>query len=67
MLTDIDRDRVKRLMADGAQLVDVMPADEYADAHLAGALNIPLKKLNRDSARQLDLARPVIVHCYDYQ
>jgi rhodanese-related sulfurtransferase len=67
MPTDIDRDEVQRLVADGAQLVDALPADDYADGHLAGAINISLKKLDRDSARQLDMARPVITYCYDYQ
>lgn len=67
MPTDIDRNEVQRLTADGAQLVEVLPADEYADAHLAGALNLPVKKLDRDTAQQLDKARPVIVYCYDYQ
>jgi rhodanese-related sulfurtransferase len=65
--TDIDRDEVQRLVAAGAQLVEVLPADEYNEAHLPGALNIPLKKLNQESARRLDHTRPVIVYCHDYQ
>jgi rhodanese-related sulfurtransferase len=67
MPTDIGRDEVQRLTADGAQLVEVLPADEYADAHIAGALNLPVKKMDRASADQLDRARPVITYCYDYQ
>jgi phage shock protein E len=63
----IDRDRVEELVRAGAQLVEVLPAEEYADEHLPGAVNIPLKKLNRDTAAQLDRRRPVIVYCYDYQ
>jgi rhodanese-related sulfurtransferase len=47
--------------------VEVLPADEYGEAHLPGAQNIPLKKLNRESVRQLDSNRPVIVYCHDYQ
>jgi rhodanese-related sulfurtransferase len=63
----IDRDRVQELLRDGAQLVEVLPSEEYEDEHLPGAVNIPLKELNADSAAQLDRARPVIVYCYDYQ
>ena len=63
----IDRARVRALLAEGAQLVEVLPADEYEDEHLPGAVNIPLKQLNRETTRQLDRARPVIVYCYDYQ
>lgn len=63
----IDRDRVQELLAEGAQLVEVLPSDEYEDEHLPGAVNIPLKELNRETTTRLDRARPVIVYCYDYQ
>ena len=64
----IDRDEVARLLREErAQLVEVLPADEYADEHLPGAINIPLKLLDANTAGQLDPARPVIVYCYDYQ
>jgi phage shock protein E len=63
----IDRGRVQELVRAGAQLVEVLPAEEYEDEHLPGAVNLPLKALNADSAAQLDPARPVIVYCYDTQ
>ena len=50
-----------------AQLVEVLPADEFEDEHLPGAVNLPLKELDRHSAASLDPSRPVIVYCYDYQ
>jgi rhodanese-related sulfurtransferase len=64
---EIDRTRVQELAAEGAQLVEVLPREEYEDEHLPGAMNIPLKQLNRETAQQLDRSRPVIVYCYDYQ
>ena len=68
MPTPIDRDEVQRLRrAERAQLVEVLGADDYADEHLPGAINIPLKTLDRRSAASLDRQRPVIVYCYDYQ
>jgi rhodanese-related sulfurtransferase len=63
----IDRREVQRLLGEGAQLVEVLPADGYAEQHLPGAINIPLKELDRESAKRLDRGRPVIVYCYDYQ
>ena len=64
----IDRDEVKRLLDDEhAQLVEVLPPDDYEDEHLPGAINIPLKLLDGQTAEQLDRERPVIVYCYDYQ
>ena len=67
MPTTIDWRATRRLIAAGAQLVEVLPAEEYAEAHLQGALNIPLKELDRSQIAQLDPARPVIVYCWDYQ
>jgi len=68
MPTAIDRDEVQRLLREEhGQLVEVLPADEYDDEHLPGAINIPLKTLDRATTRQLDRERPVIVYCYDYQ
>ena len=68
MPTPIGRDEVQRLVqAEGAQLVEVLPPDEYEDEHLPGALNIPLKTLDRETTAQLERERPVIVYCYDTQ
>jgi len=63
----IDRNEVQRLIDEGAQLVEVLPPAEYAEEHLPGAINIPLKELKRETTRQLDRQRPVIVYCHDYQ
>jgi rhodanese-related sulfurtransferase len=62
----IDRREVQRLVAAGAQLVEVLPPDEYEEEHLPGAINIPLKELDRTTAQRLAGDRPVIVYCYDY-
>ena len=67
MPTVVDRATVQRLLGDGAQLVDVLEPEEYADAHIAGAINIHLKRLNARTVSGLDRARPVIVYCHDYQ
>jgi len=67
MPTGIDRSRVQELVAAGAQLIEVLPRDEYEDEHLPGAINIPLKELERETAEQLERSRAVIVYCYDYQ
>ncbi len=43
MPTAITRDEVRALLARGAQLVDVLPAEEYAEQHVPGAISIPLR------------------------
>ncbi|MCI0550775.1 MAG: rhodanese-like domain-containing protein [Anaerolineae bacterium] len=67
MPSDINRKDVQRLVAEGAQLVEVLPADEYNEAHLPGAINIHLKKLDAQAVKQLDLHCPVITYCHDFQ
>jgi len=68
MPTPIDRHELQRLLAEEqGQLIEVLPADEYADEHLPGAINIPLKELDCETTRLLDRGRPVIAYCYDYQ
>ena len=68
MPTAIFRDGVRRLVQEeGAQLVDVLPREEYEEEHLPGAINIPLKELDRETIARLNLDAPVIVYCHDYQ
>lgn len=68
MPAPIDRREVQRLLeAEQAQLVEVLPAAEHEDEHLLDAINIPLKELNAETARQLKRGQPVIVYCHDYQ
>jgi rhodanese-related sulfurtransferase len=61
----IDRDEVQKLLAEGAQLVETLPLEEYRDEHLPGAIHLPLRKIETDARTMLDPARPVIVYCWD--
>ncbi|MGH3032475.1 MAG: rhodanese-like domain-containing protein [Gaiellaceae bacterium] len=64
----IDRHELQRLLADEqAQLVEVLPEAEFADEHLPGAINIPLKRLDAEATAALEHAHPVIVYCHDTQ
>ena len=67
MPTPIDRDEVQRLLAEGVQLVEVLPHEEFEEEHLPGAINIPLKTLDAETTWRLERERPVIVYCHDYQ
>ncbi len=67
MAREIGRDEVRRLVHHQAQLVEVLPAKEYQQEHLPGAVNIPLKSLTRVAAEsRLNRDRPVIVYCNDF-
>jgi rhodanese-related sulfurtransferase len=65
MPISLHRDDVGRLLAQGAQLVEVLPAAEYDDEHLPGAVNVPLKTLGPETVSRLDRSCPVIVYCWD--
>ncbi len=67
MPRSIDHNEVQRLLADGAQVVEVLPAKDFDEEHISGAVNIPLKELDDRAPRELERDRPVIVYCNDYQ
>lgn len=67
MPTEVHRNEVQRLLATGAQLVDVLPTQEYESEHLPGAISIPLKQLNAETVSQLRRDQPVVPYCHDYQ
>lgn len=65
MPSNVFREDVQRLAADGAQIVEVLPRDEYNDLHIAGALSFPLTELG-GRASELNRARPVVTYCNDF-
>jgi rhodanese-related sulfurtransferase len=56
---------LQRLLDAGAQLVEVLPEDEYREEHLPGAINIPLKKLDAETTADLDKRKAIVVYCWD--
>jgi rhodanese-related sulfurtransferase len=62
----IDNAELRRLLDDSAQLVEVLPEEDYRELHLPGAVNIPLKELDANTTAGLDKANPVVVYCWDY-
>jgi rhodanese-related sulfurtransferase len=65
MPTTVDRDELQKLAQNGAQIVEVLPREEYDEEHLPGAINIPLRRIDTEAPSRLDLERPVIVYCWD--
>ena len=65
MAQEIDREGVRGLIGQGAQVVDVLPAKEYGEDHLPGAINLPLRRIETDARRVLDRDRPIVVYCAD--
>jgi len=65
MPREVDRNELRRLVEAGAQLVEVLPEEEYAEDHLPKAVSIPLGRLDGEALTALDRNRPVIVYCWD--
>ena len=65
MPQEIRREEVQRLVAAGAQLVEVLPSPEYEEDHLPSAIHVPLSKIDSTARDVLDRDRPVIVYCWD--
>lgn len=48
---------------DGAFILDVREVNEYAEGHIAGAVNIPLRELPASLALLPELDEPILVYC----
>jgi len=61
-LQAISPDEAKRLLDDGAILVDIREADERARERITGSRHLPLSKLNEAGLAAHD-GKPVLFHC----
>jgi rhodanese-related sulfurtransferase len=64
--TSATRQDVQRLAVSGAQVVDVLPRENYDELHIAGAVNIPLSELDEGALQELDPRLVVVVYCNDF-
>lgn len=53
----------RRLVTEGARLVDVRSAGEFAGGHLAGAVNIPVNELPRRMAEVGAKDEQIVLYC----
>jgi phage shock protein E len=53
----------KKLVADGALLLDVRTVEEFNERHVEGAKNIPVGELEKRLAEVGDKNRTVVVYC----
>jgi rhodanese-related sulfurtransferase len=65
MPRQVDREEVRRLIAAGAQVVEVLPSSEYDEDHIPGAINLPLSKIDAGVTDVLRQSDPVVVYCWD--
>ena len=53
----------RRLVAEGARLVDVRTPEEFAASHLPGAVNIPVQELDRRMTELGPKDEPIVLYC----
>ena len=56
------KELARRLKDDLVTVLDVRPADEYAEGHLPNAVNIPLRELKR-RLREISKTREIVAYC----
>jgi phage shock protein E len=55
--------KARELVNDGALLIDVRTPVEFAQGHIAGALNMPLGDLGKHAEGLKDKTKPLVVYC----
>jgi rhodanese-related sulfurtransferase len=59
---EVSRDEARKLIDEGAQLVDVRADHEWEVGRIAGATHVPLPELPQ-RLEEIDKDRPVVVYC----
>lgn len=59
---EVSREEARKLIDEGAQLIDVRADHEWEAGHIAGAKHVPLPELP-DRIGELDKERPAVVYC----
>jgi rhodanese-related sulfurtransferase len=59
---EVSREEARKLIEEGAQLVDVRTGHEWDAGRIAGATHLPLDEL-AERAGEIDKERPVILYC----
>jgi rhodanese-related sulfurtransferase len=62
---EVDHREVLAMLFAGAQIIDVLPKQEYNGAHIKGAVHIPLRRILTDAPTLLDRSRRTVVYCRD--
>jgi len=60
---DISGAQARKLVQDGAFLLDVRTPEEFAKGHIEGAVNIPVQALAQRMGELPPKERPVVLYC----
>lgn len=62
-LGQVSLEEARRLIKDGAKLVDVRTPDEFSSAHIPGAVNVPLGDLALRASSLGERDKPIVLYC----
>jgi rhodanese-related sulfurtransferase len=65
MVARVDAKEAQTMIADGVQLVDVLPLEIFSAEHLPGARNVPLATFEPSQLDSFDRAETLLVYCFD--
>jgi rhodanese-related sulfurtransferase len=60
---DVSPAEARKLVGEGARLIDVRSPAEFAAGHLPGAVNVPVERLNARAKELGSKEKPVVVYC----
>ncbi len=63
MFGRVSPEQARKLVADGAKLIDVRTRGEFASGHVAGAVNIPLSEIGRAATDLAKDGKPLVLYC----
>ncbi|HET9198287.1 MAG TPA: rhodanese-like domain-containing protein [Solirubrobacterales bacterium] len=61
-IKEVSREEARKLVVEGAQLIDVRADHEWEAGRIAGAVHVPLPELPQ-RLDEIDSDRPVVVYC----
>jgi phage shock protein E len=54
----------RKMVSEGAKLVDLRSPSEFASDHIEGAVNIPLQQLPKRMGELGPMTQPIVVYCH---
>jgi rhodanese-related sulfurtransferase len=61
---DVNGEGARKLVEDGARIVDVRTPEEFGGGHIPGALNIPVQQLPQRMSELEPKDKAIVVYCH---
>lgn len=66
-MKSITKEELKdKLENDSVKLIEVLEEEEFNNSHIAGAINIPLKRIGTEAKQKFNEEDEIVVYCSDY-